>query len=441
MSPDVRDRRNRLPAIWLAGCVLLFLSGCASYSHSFKPIDNKLAANDPQSALMLLEAQDHSDRNQLLYLLNKAMLQRMQGDYAASNQTFEQAKQIIQTYSATSVTEQSAAFIVNDTTRTYIGIPMEQVMLHVYEALNYLESGDLDAARVEAMQVDVKLRQLTQDSPESALSVDPFARYLAGMIFEDLREDSDAMIAYRKAYEAYLEHESLYPVVIPDSLKMDLLRMSRNMGLHEEHESFKFRFGITESDIIDRDPSHGEVVLFFSNSLAPVKQEQSQAIVDPMSGILVRISLPYYLDHPNQISSASLTTGQYTSQTELVENINGIAHATLQAYMPAITARAIARALVKYQMARQAGNRNDGNDVAGAIIMMMNFATERADTRSWLTLPAEIQMARLSLPAGKHDLEIKLTDYKGQIMKVFQLKDFEVQPGKRRYISYHYTAH
>ncbi len=220
--PKVHYSLATLPIWFGTGWLLLQLVGCASYSQGFAPIEAKLAAQDPAAAMQILDKQGHGRNELLLYLLNKAMLQRMQHDFAASNQSLEQAKQVIQTYSAVSITEQSAAFVINDTTRTYIGTPLEQVMLHVYAALNYLELEDHDAARVEALQVEVRLRQLMQDSPESALSVDPFARYLSGMIFEDLGEYSDAMIAYRKAYEAYQAHEKLYALTIPDYLKQVL---------------------------------------------------------------------------------------------------------------------------------------------------------------------------------------------------------------------------
>lgn len=434
----MRDRNYSLPSLWLLVCVLLLLSGCASYSHSFKPIDKKLAVNDPDSALKLLEKEGYSSRNELLYLLNKAMLLRMQGDYAASNQFFEQAKDIIRTYSAASVLDESAAFIINDSTRAYTGIPLEQVMVHVYEAMNYLEMNDLDAARVEALQVDLRLKQLTQNSPESALSADPYARYLSGMIFEDLGEYSDAMIAYRKAYEAYQEHAGLYSLVIPDYLKMDLLRMSRYMGLDDEYKAFKAEFGVSDAEVIEHDSTNGEVVLLFSKGLAPVKREQNLPVISPSTGILVRLSLPYYKDQPSPVSVAQLSTGAYSSRAEVVEDVNGIARATLQAYMPAITARALARAMVKYQMAQQTGKQND---LAVALVMIVNIVTERADTRSWLTLPAQIQMARLSLPAGTYNLNINLLDPFGRITAAQRIADFEVKPGKRRYISYHYTAH
>lgn len=419
-------------SIWL----LLQLNGCATYSKGFDPIEAKLAAQNPAAALQILEKQGSGRNELLLYLLDKAMLQRMQHDFAASNESFEQAKQVIQTYSAASISEESTAFIINDTTRTYTGTPLEQVMLHVYAALNYLELGNDDAARVEALQVEIRLRQLMQDSPESALNMDPFARYLSGMIFEDLGEYSDAMIAYRKAYEAYLAHEKLYSLTVPDYLKQDMLRMARKVGLNNEYTRLKAQFGITLQNKHNPDQQGGEVVLLFHNGLAPIKREQSVATIDPGSGRLIRVSLPYYQNRQQLITTARVEANDLIVQTQQVEAIDDIAEQTLQAYMPAITARAVARAVLKYNMSREASKQND---VAGLLVNIVGVLTERADTRSWLSLPANIQMARLQLPAGTYALSIELLDSLEQVQHTTKLADVKVNPGERRYISYHYV--
>jgi hypothetical protein len=419
-------------SVWL----LLQLGGCATYSAGFAPIEAKLAAQDPAAALQVLEKQRPGRNELLLYLLDTAMLQRMQHDFAASNQSLEQAKQVIQTYSAASISEQSAAFIINDTTRTYTGTPLEQVMLHVYAALNYLELGNHDAARVEALQVEIRLRQLMQDSPESALSVDPFASYLSGMIFEDLGEYSDAMIAYRKAFEAYQTHEKLYSLTVPDYLKHDMLRMARKVGLNNEYAKLKAQFGISLQDLHKPNRNGGEVVVLFHNGLAPIKREHSVATIDPGSGRLIRVSLPYYQNRQQLISSARVEANEIFAQTQQVEAIDDIAEQTLQAYMPAITARAVARAVLKYNMSREASKQND---VAGLLVNIAGVLTERADTRSWLSLPANIQMARLQLPAGTYALSIELLDSLQQVQHTTKLAEVKVNPGERRYISYHYV--
>jgi hypothetical protein len=148
------------------------------------------------------------------------------------------------------------------------------------------------------------------------------------------------------------------------------------------------------------------------------------------------VSLPYYQNRQQLITAARVEANDLSVQTQPVEAIDEIAEQTLQAYLPAITARAVARAVLKYNMSREAGKQND---VAGLLVNLAGVLTERADTRSWLSLPANIQMARLQLPAGTYNFSIDLLDSLEQIQHTTTLSDVKVNPGERRYISYHYV--
>jgi len=91
--------------------------------------------------------------------------------------------------------------------------------------------------------------------------------------------------------------------------------------------------------------------------------------------------------------------------------VNMVAGQQLDRMMPLILARAVIRRAVKATIttagseAVKSKNRNDTGDAAEfgfAIANLIWTATERADTRSWSSLPANIQVARLPLPAGVH---------------------------------------
>jgi len=414
----------------LAGVLLLLQSGCASYSRNFEQEIQTLASQDPAAALDALEKQHHPERNRLLYHLNKAMLLHMLGDYAASNTEFEQAKAVIQQYQATSISEQGAAFFINDGTRTYVGSSLEQLMLHVYAAINYLLQNKVDEARVEALQIDVRLRQLQEDKPDSILSIDPFVRYLTGLIYEQLGEYDNAMIAYRKAYNAYLEHQKAYGINVPRFLKQDLLRFSRQLGLTEEYNKYRTRFN-TEARQIDREQA--ELIVLFHKDLAPIKRSRRIAQMDPRTGYLVHFALPVYEPRNSQLSHARVVVEQQRVNTERMEDISGIALRTLDQSMPAIMARALARAVIKYKMSRQVG---EDNGLAGLVMNIAGVVSEQADTRSWLTLPGEIQMARVTLPPGDYNVELELIGRAGQVTAIRQLGRISLTRGSKRFLSY-----
>jgi hypothetical protein len=158
----MRARRANLISPLATVVLALLISGCASYSDSFSVIESDMATQRFGAALETLERQGHPKRDQVLYLLNKAMLERMSGDFAASNRTFEAAKASMYELYGVSIREQALSFAINDATRSYTGDTYEQVLLHLYTALNYLQLGDLIDARVEALQVDERLREIAQ---------------------------------------------------------------------------------------------------------------------------------------------------------------------------------------------------------------------------------------------------------------------------------------
>lgn len=420
-------------------CLALLCSmagGCATYSESFRPLEKQIIAQRPDKALKILEKSPPSGNDRLLYFLDKAMFLRMMGKFEESNQALEAAKKYIKKFSPTSVTEETAAFIVNDSTRAFIGAPFEQVLVHLYSALNYLEMGELDAARVEAQQVDIKLRILAQNDKNPILIADPFSRYLTGIIYEDLGEWSNALIAYRKAYNAYKAHQKYYPVSIPTYLQRDLIRLADYEGLRNERDKYIKEFGIKKWQKERELKQKGEVIFIMSNGLAPIKRQRTVAHA-AIKGQLVRISLPFYQKRRNGFYAARVSTGQRSANSTKVKDINNIAEKTLAQYLPTITARAVARAMAKHNVAREVGDRNS---LAGLAMMVTNYATEVADTRSWLTLPGELHLARLPLPPGKYDIKIELLGAGNHILNTYQYKDVQVKRGAKSYLTYHWVS-
>lgn len=417
---------------------------CASYSYSFSEVEQSLAQNQPAQALAVLEKL-HEDplpweNNELLYFLNKAMLLRMQQDYAGSNVAFEQAKKYIDQFDAISVTEQTGTFVVNDATRAYIGEDFEQILIHLYAALNYLELGDIYAARVEALQVDEKFKKLKPRNKDAVYTEDAFVRYLTGVLFEELAEWSDAMISYRQAYEAYQKYQNKYGVAVPQSLKYALLRLSEQQGLFDELERYKQTFNISSWTTTIELKQLGELVFVVNSGLAPVKKEKSVNALAPRSGQFVRIATPYYQSRSDNVKQIKIIlTNKETNQTreetgELVENIDSIAKKTLEAQLPGITARAVARAVAKYQVTRQVQQQNDA---AALIANVFNVLTERADTRSWLTLPKQVFMSRLALEPGIYELELQLMSSAGTVVETRMYENVEIVQQKTRYMTIH----
>ena len=424
-----------------AAACLAALAGCATFSDTIQSTERSLAQQQPKAALAEYEKLKPNAADRVLYLMNTGMLERMCGDYDASTRTLEATKRQIDDLRALSLREQALSVTVNDATKSFIGEDFERVMVNNYLALNYLERGQLDAARVEALQVDILLREKQQrTSKDNPYQEDAFARYLTGIIYEDEGEWSDAMIAYRKAYEAYNRQLKSFGVTMPETLKHDLIRLADRMGIADEAKRYREEFKIDQTPSVADLLERGEVIFVVNAGLAPLKRERAVTAPNPATGRIVRVAVPQYRPRAHAFAYARLSADSATAATSRVENVEAIAMKTLDSEIAGITARAIARAVAKDTLAgaASAAGSNNNSGAAGALIgLAVNLAgvlTERADTRSWFTLPGEIHLARLALPPGDYKLRIDLHGKDERVLASNEVK-ISLRKGEKKYLS------
>jgi hypothetical protein len=131
----------------------------------------------------------------------------------------------------------------------------------------------------------------------------------------------------------------------------------------------------------------------------------------------------------------------------MMENIDAIARASLDSRMPAITARSIARAVAKgaiQESVDRAGN-NRNNDPAvellgSFLVRVAAVATERADTRSWLTLPENVQLARLSLSPGSYTVTVDLLGAGEQVIATLEYPGVVISNKHKTYLTQHWVS-
>jgi len=321
--------------------------------------------------------------------------------------------------------------------------------LHLYMALNYLELGQPDSARIEALQLDAKLREFAEKIPDSKHIEDAYTLYLTGMIYEDRGEWSDAMISYRSAYKVYKKYQANYAVAIPSMLKTDLMRMAKQQGLTNELEKYKSEFGIELINSKGSTSGMGELVFVLNNGLAPIKREKAVNSFDATTASMVRISLPSYESRNKNVVAARITVNDRQSVTELTEDIDAVAKKNLDSHMPAIITRSVARVVVKAVANKRArelatNNKNNDNAMAGMLgalaLQVATVASERADTRSWLTLPSNIQMGRLSLPPGSYNVKVELLGADQRVVATLDYPEIAIKKSRKTFLTKHWVS-
>jgi hypothetical protein len=408
----------------------ILLQSCASYGQHATTMRDGMLTGHPELSLAIAEKEDPKEKD-VVASLDKGMLRRITGNYSGSNQIFEVAKQEIEKLYGFSVTENLASVTINETLRGYEGDRYEQLLLHAYMAMNYIQLGNVDGARVEMLQADVKMMEWG-DEPEE----DAFLRYLEGIIYESLGELDSALISYRKAYIVYKEKGGEQYPPAPELIKKDLLRLLASQGLWSEYKSYKKEFNMAAYKPLKTSKNFGELVVILNNGLAPIRSEKAIHIFSSEVQQNLRIAFPVY-DHPRQrlyTPRVSIDNKQKTLET--VEDVDALARYSLEQAMPGIMARATARAVIKYNTQH---NAQENSSLAGLLMTVTNIVTERADTRSWTTLPQVIQLQRIVLPVGEHQLRIELLNTAGYVVDTIDEK-VVIKPEQTSFVIKHWNT-
>ncbi len=412
-----------------------------------------VAANQYQQASFLIEQNkdSYAAKNAVLYYADLGVILHYGGLYRESIASLLQAEQRLEDLYTRSLSKQAATFIINDTLAPYRGEDFEGVMLNLFLALNYLQLGQIEDALVEARKVDAKLNLLNSDYPPDKQNVykeDAFVRLLMGIIYEigGTRPDlNDALVSYKIATQYYEEnYRQNFGTPVPKILRTNLLALAHAMGGNEYNVHEGSSTNVNLEAISDR---HRQSELYFLHYNGKSPEKIEGAIWAPMpDGYIMKIAFPQYRLRPYAVAMSTIKVTAATSgqtrlvETELGEDVAAIAMQSLQDRKSRITAKAIARATAKYlavKAAEDAVRKEHGKKQANFVRMIGNLSAlilERADLRSWETLPAEIRIGKCVVPPGLYRIDLDLKSSAGQLVKQMALDDIELAPGEKRLV-------
>ncbi|TRW23084.1 hypothetical protein FMM05_15435 [Flavobacterium zepuense] len=433
--------------------LLIGLQSCGTYNSKTSEIENDLVNGNFDQAITNIDKNKFllKDRNRLLYLFEKGKMEHLKGNYEASNTLLEDAYIMIDDQIKTSVGQAVAAKFTNPMAEPYKGEDFEKVTIHYYKALNYWHMGMVNEALVEAKRINIKLLELNDKYPnnKNKYREDAFSQILQGILYETTGDINGAFIAYRNAQEIYERSNGEYfGVPLPQQLKTDLLRTTRQLGFTQEYNDYVKKFG-TKSDNTAATPA-GEAVIFWENGLGPAKDQivitasgaggifygsymdgdvvQDILIPIPSSlnlGSINAIAIPKYRERSAYYTKASVVVGSNEQAFELAQDFYPIARQCLKDRMLRETIDLVARfatkkgagALLGALAASTTKDNKDGSNDLGDLVKfgadLAGAATEKADTRNWQSLPATIGYVRVPLKEGVNKFIIKKYGAKG----------------------------
>ena len=415
----------------IASSMVLF-SACASFYEVTYDFNRDFEQGNIDQAFDHLQTDKQYSKSNIkfLYYLNSGLLLSMKGKYEESNAYFEKAYLFGEDFKVNYAAE-IASYFTNPMITAYRGEDHEHLLPLYYKAVNFLKMSKYEEALVECKRLNIRLQQLSDKykSPHR-FQRDAFIHNLMGIIYQANNDWNNAFIAYRNALEIYREdYATLFGVIAPDQLKRDLLVSAWNTGFMEEFNQYKEEF--EWPDFVVSKPE-AELVFFWHNGLGPVKDEWSINFMinhnsdnlfvfsneylpvqfpfsvdnkDDRTSLsdleMFRLAIPKYVERPVYFTDAYVELADSVYNLQLAEDINKIAFKSLEERMTLELSKSLLRAALK--KAAEHGARKDDKGF-GALVGMINAATEKADTRNWQTLPHSILYARVPLKEGKNSI-------------------------------------
>lgn len=409
--------------VFRKGCLsialLATLNGCAtnslfvSYPSQAEKWKATLGNESASSGATLKLEKATAGGDGVLYLQELGRVAQLNGQREVSRNAFAD---VVSKYDAedasakiqvSSLAASGTSLLTNDNARSYVAPDYERIFTRVYQAMNYWAENDVTGAavelraaaleqRVSANKREKEIAKAEEEAEENDIDIAQFdgyfegidavagevkasfqnawTFYLSALFWEAHGEYNDALVDYKKALE-------INPGV--EMIKEDVERVSNPRAIRNSDE--------------------GIVAVLFEQGFVQPREEFSLPI--PTVHGVFSVAFPTYTigskPRPNSLRVLD-SSRQPLGETVVLADVSGLAAKDLKERMPGMLVRQTLRATAKYNVQKKA---NDSFGLLGSLsTQLYNLASEQADRRSWLTLPAYAQATRFHLPQGEHEL-------------------------------------
>jgi tetratricopeptide (TPR) repeat protein len=430
--------RMRAVAPVVALVAMPWLAGCGGHSARTLEMRTALDAGNAKAAIHALDEElDVKDPKDLpadikgdnaILVLDRASIQQGAGEFPLSKRDFEAADKSIDMLDlARNAADSIGEYVFSGSVGRYQAPPYEKLMINTLNMLNYLETKDLNGARIEARRLSVIQKYYRESLEQKNNPVLGLGSMLAGFTYEKSGEVDEALRYYDEslAFTGFgTLGESVRRIAPQGSFRSPRIRSLLSEGEKEAPGAgaanddtgevlFVVGYGRVAHKIPNRIPI-GLALTYFASSIQPNDAAAANKLA--AQGLVTWINFPSLAPGRGKwdIPSCNLD-GQYVQLEEAVDvdhevrtewkKIEG------KIIVSAIT-RLIARAALGQGIQTAAGRDNIIGILASLGTQATLTALDTPDTRSWETLPARVAVARVRLPPGRHSVVIDARGWK-----------------------------
>ncbi|WP_163133530.1 COG3014 family protein [Agarivorans sp. Alg241-V36] len=419
-------------SIVLLGCSSAVFSDLfVSYDEQIRASRYQLGSGKFELASDLLDEGKRGDNSYYLKQLEKGRMSYLAGDFEQSQTHFTNVDEQLSwlsrqaEYRLSTGLQNVSALATNDNFIEYHIPVYEQVMLHHYQAINYLHSNGLESALIEVRRAGMIQQQAMQEAP---ISLEEQLRDYKKQ-YDDLMQEYPQLSSNDKALDnafqngltfalsaalylaagqeddAYIDYRKALALAPNNSyLQAEVARLGKKLSMSDYKK-------YTPAEATPLSKQQGLLIVLHEQSIVAARQEArfTLPLYNHNRWETYTVALPIMSGNAQVSIPQKLAVNGEQFGTERLVQFDALAAKQLQQDLPGILLRQILRVITKDQFRREVNKdkADDEENWANALVNIYNVASERADTRSWQTLPALAQIAVKALPVGEHTLEFE----------------------------------
>jgi len=406
------------PTSLASTAIVLLLGACATYPQRTAAAFRDFERGDLVQARKAFADADTTG-SAFLSGAEAGMIALAEGNWqAAQNQLHRAAAEVDELeqralVSATGLGESMISWVVNEQSRAYAGEGFERVMLHACLGLTYLAQGLVDDLWVETRLAN-RLLESEEELYEKEYAAGGLGHFVSAVAYELIGRYDEAYIDYKRMHEKGVGTELAGRA---------LVRLAHDLRYTDELERWTEKYGPVEE--IPEDSA--QVVVIAGLGLGPFKSESTLTI--PTQDGLLQWSVPSYVHRPQAVQGLKLLVegGSVSVRTSVIEDVGRVSVENLEDRIAWLAAKSAVRGVLKRELTQKL--EKDHQLLGRLVGDVFTLLTERADLRSWSTLPDTWQAARAFVPSGTSPLRLEAIGG-----ETHALGSFELEPGETMFI-------
>jgi len=458
-TADPRSQQRLIAVFMLQFSAILLtagmLSGCASHYDRVWLVREEFHQGHLQAAQEAIDKQLKKHKGESdVFLLDKAMIELTSGRPEEAEKILRGVRDRFDDYEQKDAVEITKSMLTDDNATAYQGEDYEKVLVRAMLALSNLMTDGNDAGAYALQMVD-KQQQIIQkvadhqkknaEKLEGRKNADGTPAEVPAMVPAELAYKQVALGPYIRAM---LAEES--PLTLDEAARARVQVASFEPGFRDANADMQR--AQYEKPLA---PGHGVLYVFGLVGRGPIKQEKEEIatqvsllIADRIfnafsnRGIpptLAPVKVPQVINFPSLAEGITVRVdGQVVGTTATIVDVGAMAERQQQAHYPEIIARAVARRVLKKGIiyaAEEAADVQKGSLLSLGVMAagVAWEAAENADTRCWALLPDTIQVLRIELPVGEHEIVLRPVGHEGELPATARTK-VKIVDGRNTYL-------